>query len=147
MRFARWISKATNAHSEYVTLIAFSLQQWLRERASILRYTYIAWLFTFPVIFFLFSNQQSEYWVLYELMCWLSLVVRFPPARRSLSWIQLTVDWCMAPRKWGFDLKSNSTNYPDHGHHGDPPPTRKIPIIETGIETGSSWFVARSSEH
>ena len=42
MRFARWISKATNAHSEYVTLIAFSLQQWLRERASILRYTYIA---------------------------------------------------------------------------------------------------------
>ena len=31
----------------------------------------------------------------------------------------------MAPRNWGFNLKSNSTNYPDHGHHGDPPPTKK----------------------
>ena len=36
------------------------------------------------------SNQST--WVLYELMCWLSLVVRSPPARRSLSWIQSTVD-------------------------------------------------------
>ena len=74
-----------------------------------------------PVI----SSQST--WVLYELMCWLSLVVRSPPARRSLSWIQSTVDWCMAPRKWGFDLKSNSTNYPDHGHHGDPPPHKENP--------------------
>ena len=31
----------------------------------------------------------------------------------------------MASRNWGFNLKSNSSNYPDHGHHGDPPPTRK----------------------
>jgi hypothetical protein len=31
----------TNKHSEYVTLVAFPLQQWLHERASILRYTYI----------------------------------------------------------------------------------------------------------
>ena len=31
----------------------------------------------------------------------------------------------MAPRNWSFNLKSNSPNYPDHGHHGDPPPTRK----------------------
>ena len=99
------------------------------------------WEFFFPVI----SNQST--WVLYELMCWLSLVVRSPPARRSLSWIQSTVDSCMAPRKWGFDLKSNSTNYPDHGHHGDPPPTRKIPMVEPGIEPKTSWFVARSSDH
>ena len=69
------------------------------------------------------SNQST--WVLYELMCWLSLVVRSPPARRSLSWIQSTVDWCMAPPKRGFDLKSNSTIYPDHGHHGDPPPHKE----------------------
>jgi hypothetical protein len=44
MRFACWITKATDTHSEYVILIAFSLQQWLRERASMLRYTYIACL-------------------------------------------------------------------------------------------------------
>ena len=32
----------THTHSEYVILIAFSPQQWLHERALILRYTYIA---------------------------------------------------------------------------------------------------------
>jgi hypothetical protein len=32
----------TNTHLEYVILIAFPLQQWLHERASLLRYTYIA---------------------------------------------------------------------------------------------------------
>jgi len=37
MRFACWINKATNTHSEYVILIAFPLQQWSRERASMLR--------------------------------------------------------------------------------------------------------------
>jgi hypothetical protein len=31
------ITKATDTHSEYVTLIAFPQQQWLRERASMLR--------------------------------------------------------------------------------------------------------------
>ena len=32
----------THTQSEYAILIAFPLQQWLRERASVLRYTYIA---------------------------------------------------------------------------------------------------------
>jgi hypothetical protein len=44
MRFACWISKATDTHSEYVILIVFPRKQWLRERASVLRYTYIACL-------------------------------------------------------------------------------------------------------
>jgi hypothetical protein len=35
MRFACWITKATNTHSEYVILIAFPRQQWLRERVSL----------------------------------------------------------------------------------------------------------------
>ena len=42
MRIACWIPKATDTHTEYVILIAFALQQWLRERVSVLRYTYIA---------------------------------------------------------------------------------------------------------
>ena len=42
MRIACWIPKATNTHSQYVTLIAFPQQQWLHERPSMLRYTYIA---------------------------------------------------------------------------------------------------------
>jgi hypothetical protein len=37
MRFACWMTKATDTHSEYVILIAFARQQWLRERASIIR--------------------------------------------------------------------------------------------------------------
>jgi hypothetical protein len=40
MRISRWISKATNTHSEYVIIIAFPIQQRLLERASMLSYTY-----------------------------------------------------------------------------------------------------------
>jgi hypothetical protein len=36
------ITKATDTHSEYVIFIAFPWQQWLGERASMLRYTCIA---------------------------------------------------------------------------------------------------------
>ena len=42
MRSSCWRTKATDTHSEYVILIAFPLQQWLHEHASMLRYTYIA---------------------------------------------------------------------------------------------------------
>ena len=38
---ACWIPKATDTHSEYVIRIAFPLEQWLCERASVLFYTYI----------------------------------------------------------------------------------------------------------
>jgi hypothetical protein len=41
MRFTCWIGKTTNTHSEYVILIAFPLQLWLRERASVLYYKYL----------------------------------------------------------------------------------------------------------
>jgi len=34
MLISRRVPKATNTHSEYVILIAFPLQQWLHERAS-----------------------------------------------------------------------------------------------------------------
>jgi hypothetical protein len=49
MRIACCIPKATDAHSEYVILITFLLQQWLQERASMLGYTYIASLFFLSV--------------------------------------------------------------------------------------------------
>ena len=38
MRVAYWMTKAVDTHSEYVTLIAFPQQQWLHERAPVLRY-------------------------------------------------------------------------------------------------------------
>jgi len=37
-RFACWMTKATDTLSKYVLLKAFPRQQWLRERASILRF-------------------------------------------------------------------------------------------------------------
>jgi len=43
MRIVCWITKATNAHPGCVILIAFPVQQWLQERASLLRYAYIPW--------------------------------------------------------------------------------------------------------
>ena len=36
-----WINQATRAHADkYIILIAFLPQKWLRERASLLSYTY-----------------------------------------------------------------------------------------------------------
>ena len=53
LRIACWIPKATNilVHSQYIIIIAFPLQRWLHERASVLRYTYS----TLPVL--LFNNS------------------------------------------------------------------------------------------
>jgi hypothetical protein len=42
MRTACWMAKVTSTHSEYVILVPFRQQQWYHERASALRYTYIA---------------------------------------------------------------------------------------------------------
>jgi hypothetical protein len=44
MHLARWITKATDTHSEYVILATFPWQQWLRESTSMSCYTYIACL-------------------------------------------------------------------------------------------------------
>ena len=42
MGFACWIPKTTDTHSEYVIHIAFPLQLWLYEGASILRHKNMA---------------------------------------------------------------------------------------------------------
>jgi hypothetical protein len=44
MRFAWWILKDTDKHSEYAILIAFSLQHWLLEWSSMLHDVFIACL-------------------------------------------------------------------------------------------------------
>ena len=52
---------ATNTHSEYLTPIAFPRQQWLRERASMLRHTYTACLVYLDVIkSFLLGLSQMQ---------------------------------------------------------------------------------------
>jgi hypothetical protein len=42
MGIVSWIPEAKDTLSEYVVFIAFLLQQWLHERALVLRYVYIA---------------------------------------------------------------------------------------------------------
>ena len=49
MRIECWITNATDTHSDHVILTVFPQQQWLRERASGLRYTYITCLGFFIV--------------------------------------------------------------------------------------------------
>jgi len=44
VRIACWMTTAIDTHSEYVTVIAFLLQLWLRERTSMLRCTCFACL-------------------------------------------------------------------------------------------------------
>jgi hypothetical protein len=62
MRFACWITKATNTHTEYVILIAFPRQQWLGEWVSMLR-LYVHGLPCFNTIFpymSLFQNLRCK---------------------------------------------------------------------------------------
>jgi hypothetical protein len=59
MRITCRISKAINTLSEYVKLIAFSRQQWLHERSSVLHYTYLACIVTFTM-----EGSSSPSWML-----------------------------------------------------------------------------------
>jgi hypothetical protein len=61
IRLAFWITKTTNIHSEYVIglLIALPLQQWLQERAPLLRYTYIACLVSAVIILY---DRHTVFW-------------------------------------------------------------------------------------
>jgi len=61
MRIACWIPKATNTHLEYVIIIVFPLQQWLHERASMLRYRYIVLLFFLIVVTTTIVIQQYSH--------------------------------------------------------------------------------------
>jgi hypothetical protein len=54
MRISRWIPRTTDTLSEYAILIALPLQQWLHERASVLRNR----LRTLPFLFLLHSVYE-----------------------------------------------------------------------------------------
>jgi len=54
---ACWKIKATNTHSQYVILIAFTRQQRLHERASMIRYKYEGWNFNSGN--YLFTNDTK----------------------------------------------------------------------------------------
>jgi hypothetical protein len=50
MGISRWIPKSTNTHWKCVILIAFRLEQWLHERASMLRNSTLLVLFALSVV-------------------------------------------------------------------------------------------------
>jgi len=64
MRIACWITNATYTHSEYVILIAFPRQEWLRERAPVLRlYVYrLSWFIpsVWEAMFYYDTEQEAE---------------------------------------------------------------------------------------
>jgi hypothetical protein len=53
-------NKATTTHSEYVILISFPRQQWLRERVSLLHYTYTAYLVECYVWIYLYITTRMS---------------------------------------------------------------------------------------
>jgi hypothetical protein len=61
MCFACWLIKATDTHSKYVILIAFPQQQWLRERVSMLCYTYVASLVKTYILDTVHVRTRSEF--------------------------------------------------------------------------------------
>jgi hypothetical protein len=97
------LDKYVYTHSEYVILIAFPLQQLLRERAPVLRHTYIACLvqsFKFGLYVLLieellesltvFGNQKScpEF---YSALFQSSLLVAAYEASRNLNAVAITL--------------------------------------------------------
>jgi hypothetical protein len=68
MRFTCWITKATDTHSEYVTLTAFPQQQWLRRSTKMLRHTHIAF---FPTGGRLWSISMSQIHLIHNLIFYL----------------------------------------------------------------------------
>jgi hypothetical protein len=51
---ACWVTKATDVHSENVIHTASLRQQWLRERASVLRYTISVPVLRFIVLYVIY---------------------------------------------------------------------------------------------
>jgi len=84
MRIACWIPKATNTHAGCVMLTAFPLQQWLYERVSMLRYTYIAWWWSSERPKHLIENNNKRKYSV-RLLCIFVL---------DCYWLSNTMGWC-----------------------------------------------------
>ena len=75
MRIAFCIPKSTNTHSEYLILTAFPLQQWLHERASILRVRALPVLYVLPtecIYAFLWVSEQIAFISMRTISVWFS---------------------------------------------------------------------------
>jgi len=73
MRVAFRIPKATNTHTVCVILIAFPLQQWLHERASMLCYTYVNCLVNTSITY-IFNNHHCQLYFLIKIQLAMMIV-------------------------------------------------------------------------
>jgi hypothetical protein len=117
-----WMTYATNTHSEYVTLIAFLLQHWLCERASVLRCTCVACLISFFRNSGLKIKKIKSYLIKWKIVSRLSPRGVYRCGQELFSLEQY--DPCRRP----------SSAYPLYGlsRHLTPRPPRPAPI--------SYWF-------
>jgi hypothetical protein len=86
MRFTCWITTTKDTHSEYVMLITFPQKQWLRERASVLRYAYITCLVNFKL-----GGKYSDVWRSRE------MYLLFPNFRLNESELSASGSGCSTP--------------------------------------------------
>ena len=86
MRITCWIPKSTNPHLVYVMLIALALQQELHERASMLRYSYIACLFRFSVCFVNLAKGTDRSRTLWRMLLLANHVVRMSLISWGKNW-------------------------------------------------------------
>ena len=80
MHFACWITNATNTHTEYVILTTFLGQQWLRERASMLR-LYVYFLSCYFCFCLYFNVTVFHFSVYANFCCLLSWTVNVTSIR------------------------------------------------------------------
>jgi hypothetical protein len=102
MRMMCWIPKSTNIHSRYMIIIVFPLQQWLHERASLLR--------TLP---FLYSPNTTQV-ILFKIILFLFSLVNYvtpPPKKKKLFLSRNNIGVALEPLHlpryaYDYDLQS-----------------------------------------
>ena len=105
MRFASWITKATDTCLECIKLIAFPQQQWLSEHTSLFLYSYIAGL----------VNLASRCWWLVNFGAGLFTLGKIAPNDdRTGGWVVEAI-WQTEERKFSYSYwKSNHEFLVDH---------------------------------
>ena len=97
MRISRWVPTVANTHSEYVVLIDFPPQQWLYDRNSMLRYTYIACLLYFSCrsaahMYLDVQVKQTAYIIVYTYIpCILIIIKVFSPTDARLNSLKTNI--------------------------------------------------------
>jgi len=91
MRIASCVTKATDTRSQYIILSAFLQQQWLYERACILRYTHIT-LSCYIIVPCLHGSSNKQY-VSSSFSVKILFILRAACPTHSTSWILLAYQY------------------------------------------------------